>query len=70
MEGYEGFCLLKKLQHLKQGLEVWNKNTFGLLKEEKESIWSEVDSIDREIMDKSTMPLSLKDRRGQLLLDM
>lgn len=70
VEGYEGFRFMKKLQHLKQRLRVWNKNTFGLLKEKKESIWSEVESIDQEVMDKGHLLPPLKVRRGQLLTEM
>lgn len=28
VEGFEGFCFMKKLQHLKMRLRFWNKNTF------------------------------------------
>lgn len=70
VKGYEGFHFMKKLQHLKQRLRVWNRNTFGHLKEKKYSIWSEVETIDRKAMDDGCLPPHLKDRRNQLLVDM
>lgn len=66
VEGYEGFCFMKKLQH-KKTLKVWNTNTFEWIWEKKESIWREVDQLDRKMEEDGSIPPDLMERRKQLL---
>lgn len=70
MEGYNGFQFMKKLHYVKQKLRVWNKNTFGKIKEKKDSIWKEVEFIDKKIEEDGQVDSQLKIRWDQLMADM
>lgn len=49
MEGHKGFRFMKKLQNIKYKLKVWNRDTFGLIKEKKDSFWNEMSYLDRKL---------------------
>lgn len=70
MEGFKGFCFIKKLQRIKHKLWKWNRNTFGRIKEKKDLIWSEVYNIDQKIEEDGALNPVLKTRRNQMLVDM
>ena len=44
--GWEGHKFMRKLQYVKAKLKDWNKDTFGVLKERKQSILEEIVNID------------------------
>ncbi|RVW74568.1 LINE-1 retrotransposable element ORF2 protein [Vitis vinifera] len=44
--GWEGHKFMRKLQFVKAKLKVWNKNTFGMLKERKKTTLDEIAYID------------------------
>lgn len=61
---------MKKLQHVKQKLQEWNKNTFGRFKEKKDSIWNEVEIIDMKTKVDRVVDPQLKSRKDLLLGDL
>lgn len=63
LEGYKGFGFMKKLQYIKQKLRVWNRNTFGHIKKQKDSIWIEMGSLDRKLEEDGVLPPHLEEKK-------
>lgn len=70
VEGYKGFRFMKKLQNIKHKLRVWNRDTFGLIKEKKDSLWNEMSYLDRKLEEDGCLSPLLKDRKNQILGEM
>lgn len=66
MEGHKGFHFMKKLQNIKHKLRVWNKNTFSLIKENKDSLWNEMGYLDCKLEEDGCLSPPLKDRKNQI----